>query len=431
MQLAALLIGGLGMLVLLEAIIRSTFVGTTVVLVAAALTTTLPALPDLVVGGTRIGMRDMVGTLLLAAASARLLRSREVSSLQWLLMGAGVLAFASAAQGIVEYDFNTALNEFRKYFWFFSVALYFTTVQPQRDLLDRLARAWLLLASFVVLLSLMRWVAQPLGVQEALFGTFKGHEAFRVVHAIPTLVAFQGFVIGALAWARGDARSWMRRLTPVLLGLVVLMQHRTVWAVALVTITVMILLERQFARKLVPLIVLATFTLIAFSLTILDDQATDLSAQLAESAASRGTWEWRIEGWRALIVQGPQGAAEIMIGQPFGGGWDRFIDGSVVSVSPHNFFVETYLRTGLLGLGLLASLYVVTLWRLGTGGAWGGLLGRRVLFLLLLTHPIFFIPYAPAPEQGLVLGLAIAAAGAMRGPSIDATQVDTVLVAKP
>lgn len=405
MELVALLFGAIAAFALLEATIRRTLVGTALVLVATALVTTFPIVPDLWLGSTRIDFRDVVATLLLVAAVARLLRAHEISSLQWLLIAFGVLALVSLAQGIGEHGVNTAANGVRKYFWFLSIALYFSTAEPEPELLDRIARAWLVLAAFLVFLTLLRWLPLPSGI---LAGAFDAG-GFRVLPAASTLILLQGFVIGAVAWIRGEASTWVRRLTPVLLAAVVLLQHRSVWAVLLATVAAVFLVERRAATKLVPVMAAGLVTIAVVSLAVLDEEAVEVPTQLAESATFLGTWEWRVEGWQVLIEQAPRAPVDVVVGQSFGTGFQRVMDGAIVNVSPHNFYVETYLSLGLLGLGFLVVLYGAALWRLSSNPG-HGLLSSRALFLLILTHPVFSIPYSPAPEQGVVLGLAIAAA---------------------
>jgi O-antigen ligase len=85
------------------------------------------------------------------------------------------------------------------------------------------------------------------------------------------------------------------------------------------------------------------------------------------------------------------------------------VNGRVISVSPHSFYVETYFRTGVLGLILVAGLYVLAMRRLSrTGG--GGCLSPRVLFLLLAAQPVYFVSYTPAQEQNIVVGLSMGVA---------------------
>lgn len=413
--LAALVAAGAAFL-LLEAVIRRTMAGLAVLLGAAAITVGVAFIPELHAGGTRVDPMDAVAVLLLAAGVARLLRARDISTMQWVLIAFGAVVAVSIIQGVVQFGLNQTVNESRQYIWFVSAALYFSTLRPERELFDRIARAWLFFAGFLVALAVFNWTVIGLGLSIPINAY---EEEFRVLSASTSLVILQGFLIGAVAWAQGSCPRWVRRLTPVLLAIVVLMQHRSVWAVLIVTVVMGIWLERRLAVKLLPAVMAGLLAVFAISLAVLDQEATELTGQLAESAAYRDTWQWRIEGWHVLVDQsGPRDPMEALIGRPFGGGWDRMLDGQVVVVSPHNFYLETAIRTGVVGLGLLVVLYGMLLWRLVRIRFGHQLLDARTIFLMLLAQPIFFIPYSVTPVQGIIVGLAVAAAaGGLAPPS--------------
>jgi O-antigen ligase len=260
-------------------------------------------------------------------------------------------------------------------------------------------------------LSLVRWALLPFGWEGWAAPVGGG----RAVDAAGALVMAQAAVLGLVAWARGEAPRWMRRLTPALLGAVVLMRHRTVWAVLLGTVAVVIVADRRTARRLLPLTAAGLVVVLAVSLTVLDQDAGELQEDLAGAATYRDTWEWRVDGWVALIEQsGPRDHPEVLIGRPFGGGWARVMDRGTVEVSPHSFYLETFLRVGVIGVALLTLLYAIIIWRLaGARRQEGGLVSHASLFLVLVGHPIYFVAYTPHPEQGVLFGLALAAAASL------------------
>src|SRR4029450_1862478 len=87
----------------------------------------------------------------------------------------------------------------------------------------------------------------------------------------------------------------------------------------------------------------------------------------------------------------------------------RKIEGSETTAHPHDFYIETMLRTGIVGpIALLA----VTAGLLR--GLWGRsargralLLGPDVFPALLTMQLIWFITWVPGVEQGLGIGLAL------------------------
>lgn len=131
---------------------------------------------------------------------------------------------------------------------------------------------------------------------------------------------------------------------------------------------------------------------------------------------STGTFEWRVEGWRLLLRDsGPQGLEQVAVGKPFGEGWVRQMSGSLVEVSPHNFYVEAYLRVGTVGLAAFLLLYVMALRGGGMAKEWrppepAGSLPKSVLQTLVGVQLLYYLTYSPDIVQAMLLGLGCAAA---------------------
>lgn len=95
-----------------------------------------------------------------------------------------------------------------------------------------------------------------------------------------------------------------------------------------------------------------------------------------------------------------------LIGEPFGSGWD-----SGREVSPHNYYIQTLLRTGLLGLAALLAVFGRTLVQLRramyreSGGIY-----HALLFAMMVTQLVYYLPYGVHPEHGIILGIAISLA---------------------
>jgi O-antigen ligase len=78
---------------------------------------------------------------------------------------------------------------------------------------------------------------------------------------------------------------------------------------------------------------------------------------------------------------------------------------------PHNFYLETMLRSGVIGLVALIALtagLLRALWRTPGEGRHRGLLGPAVLPAPVAMQLVWFITWVPGAEQGIVTGLAIA-----------------------
>jgi hypothetical protein len=132
---------------------------------------------------------------------------------------------------------------------------------------------------------------------------------------------------------------------------------------------------------------------------------------LQQSATTDNTLIWRIAGWYQLVFLRTADTTHLLFGDAFGTGFARMIGNSDVVVGPHNFYVETYLRLGIVGLCLLvwffvqefrtcnrlASLYIPVKARLSPR-LWG---------LLILFQMTYSITYNPGYEQSIIIGMIV------------------------
>jgi hypothetical protein len=415
--IVGLLAAAIAGMALLEALIRRTEVG-------AGLTLGLMLLLEIdvwdlgvSVASIRIGPNDVLFVLLLAAAIARLLRARRLSTPQRLLVVLGVLVVLSIVQGAGEFGIPATINEARKFLVFTAAALYFSTMDPSPGLLHRVGRLWLLVAVGLCLLTLLRWT---LDVPALTDGAYEGGASLRVIPAAGALFIAQAAIL-AFPMVADRTRPLLRFLAPGLLAFVILLQHRTVWVITAASILYLLVRERAMAPRILLVLGLAVGVFAVLVFTVFGGRDDAVTQQLERSAQSTGTFEWRVDGWQALITNsGPEGTFEVLTGQPFGGGWARTMEnGAVVDVSPHSFYVEPYLRVGLVGLGAILLTYAFALRgtalaaRRGTTEAFSGspsFFGANPLHTVIAVQLLFFITYTPHANQAMLLGLGLAAA---------------------
>jgi hypothetical protein len=138
---------------------------------------------------------------------------------------------------------------------------------------------------------------------------------------------------------------------------------------------------------------------------------------VAASASATGTLAWRVEGWSELVTSWSENPANWFVGEPLGSSFARKIEGFETTSHPHNFYIETMLRTGIAGLlAVIAGIagLLRRLWRMPARVP-GLLLGPDVFPALLTLQLVWFITWQPGVEQGLVIGLAMALAISLRG----------------
>ena len=303
------------------------------------------------------------------------------------------------------------MNESRRYLGLVAAALYFSTMEPRRDLLERIGRMWVVLALGLCALTVARWGANAAGLTGGFFGA---GGTTRVLPSAAALVIGQGAMLGVPA-LREQVAGLRRFITPVMLAFVVLLQHRTVWMVVAVGMAYLLIRERALTPRVFTAMGAGLLVLAVLTFTVLDGGEEPIGDQLAGSASATNTFEWRVAGWQALLKDsGPDTVEDAMLGQPPGGGWERRFDGLVVDVSPHNFYVEMYLRLGIIGLVCLLMLYAFAVHR-RRGQATRTfdaelLLPENVLRTMVGVNLLYFITYSPNPLQAMLLGLGCAVA---------------------
>lgn len=403
------------MVVLFNAVHRDSRVGAVLVLAVTVLQEVLDGRLGVDLGLFAVTLNDIVAVLLAGAAAARLLRMRSPAWSQLWIVGLGVLVVLLALRGAREFGLDAAVNEARKYVWLLSTALYFSTVAPRPALLERIGRTWLVAAGALLALAVVRWLAQAAGLSGGVWGV---EDSLRVIPSAPTLMIAQGCLIATASWAR--SRGMGSRVAVAAFALaVVFLQHRTVWVALAVGATVLLTRGRGVRSGVMVLIVIVVGALSVAAFIIPQSSDGRVAADLEQSATNTQTFEWRYEGWRELIENSPSTLDEVVVGLPFGTGYGRVVDGIDVEVSPHNFYLQTYLRLGLVGLVGLVGLHVALALRLRRSRGGGGLMGDHVLFVLLISAALYDLTYAPSLVDGILLGLAASAAA--RAPVIAGT----------
>jgi hypothetical protein len=426
--LGSLLVAGALGIAVVELTIRRTDVGAALVLgiVLVEEISWIDLSP--ITAPVRVGLGDVLLVVLLTAAVARSLRMPRLSRPQMILIALVVIAAWAVVRGLGPFGMQNTVNAARRILSFLAAAWYFATADPKRDLLDRIGRLWLMAAGALAVITLARWSGHAVGLTD---GFFKNAGSMRVVFADPTLMLVQGSFI-ALPFLLDGRRRVVRWLGPTLLAFVVLLQHRTVWVVAAAGILYLLSRERTVAKATLAAMAAAALIVGVLVFTVFDTAREEVGDQLAESAQSDDTFRWRVEGWRLLLRdQGPQDLEEVSVGRPFGSSYARMIvPGQIVEVSPHNFYLESFLRVGAIGLALLVWLYAIGL--RGTHLASRSepsdelLLSPGVLHVLVVTQLLYYITYSPDAAQGLLLGLACAVAA--HTPTAPRSQLDRAVV---
>lgn len=373
---------------------------------------------------------DLLAACAGLVAGARLLRRGAPPRAELLLVLAVMCLIGwSLQRGVGAFGLTSAANDARVYFWqFFASALYVATAPLRPGRARAVVRLWLVSAAAYAALSLAGWLNT--GLHSVVdVGTLSGDVYDpRPVPARSALVLAQSVVLLLCSWGgnsaasartavygpggdrrgrrgRPDGSRW--KILPALLCLVfvVLLQHRTVWATTLVMAVVWWALAPSRAGQRLVSAAAALASLCVVTLTFATGMFGGVGSVLADSFAETqdedSTFAWRVHGWQELM-DGPKTLAEWLFGSPFGSGYDRWVGGVVISVSPHDYYLHVVLRLGVVGLLTLLAAYFLVWRRLDGGGN-----GTPALRLMVVSHLVLFVSYSPFPEQGVLLGLCL------------------------
>lgn len=347
------------------------------------------------VAGVQIGLLDAVSGAMLVSALVRTATGNARGPLFlpiWILVGLFTL---NVLRGVHQYGLQLAFNEARSWVYLLA-ALSFCAASPVRS-----ARWWMGLG-----LAYCSWLVFRVAAGLAMSGVHPVTSYIEIGGKLTDPRPITAAAAAVLAQAMlflAVGRSRRRDLVAVMLlgGLLVVIQHRTVWFAAAGGLAYLGLRALRHGGRGRLAAVLAAGGLALGGLLALLTGAAQRSA-VAVSAenvtASNNTFAWRVSGWRELL-QEQLTAMGSLFGSPFGAGFRRVVDGQVVAVSPHSHYVETVLRFGLIGL-VASIVVVVAAWRAASSSGWPVAGSRSALIVLA----IFAVTYRCDPVQGILVG---------------------------
>lgn len=372
--------------------------------------------------GIRVSSTDLVALLLLGGLAGRLfmlgMPIQRGLFLAWLAFGA--LMLASGAAGLIKFG-TPAGVELRENFYFWVAGLYFASFRYTADDLHRLRRVMVVAAWGVLAVAIYRWVGLEAGfVSRATFLVAGASSEFRAVGSQPALVVAMAGMLYFARWLEG-LRGRDGLLAAVLLGFVVVFQHRSVWLATIAMLLALLWLRRERLPQVLPWLVAGNLVfggLIAGALALgyLDPLAGALEKSVTSVAEKSGTHTARIGGWVELLsdwVHYP--IHQVFLGKPYGSGFARYVEGQLNTFSPHNFYVELLLRVGLVGLLIWLGVLFSLVWSAGKGRL--ALLDRAGIDLALavmLGWMVFYVAYQGSYVHGAGYGVALALAMAWR-----------------
>ena len=390
-------------------------VGAWVVGVAFLIQTAFVASPSFPFG-INVSSDDLAFTLLAAALIARVLffELPPLQTVQGMWFAFGGIFFISLGVGLLEYG-SSAGVEARSNFYFWMAGLYFASFVYPPDVLKKLWSITQWCAWLVVAIVVYRWVGLKLGfVSLQLVELIGASSEFRVVGSDPT------FFIGIIGVAHFSL--WLRYTRQsalvgslVMLGLAVVLQHRSVWISTLGALIVVTWHQRtNLLTKVFPVVGISVLLVVVIATSIIFLPSNRLTETLTKSAESvgqsRGTDTDRIEGWKILLEDYSRWKPhEWLLGKPYGTGYRRYVTGRIFEFSPHNFYIQFLLRLGVIGLMLFLWVHFSLRQQVRTYLS-PSLIDpplKAIFLATLAANFLYYIPYQGFYLQGVFYGVLI------------------------
>jgi hypothetical protein len=316
------------------------------------------ASPIVTLSGASLYFSDVVTLLLFVTG---LLQVRQLRAnlrawfVPWVLFGA-LIAFA-LLRAVVSDGPASGVNSARWVLYFFWAMTWVLGIHPDRL---RLHTVSLVFGWALALVAMYHGLKYGFGgASSKIFigdGIVRNGRVHNAAQSIVLLLCAATVFLGPVGSARSRRRSDVFSAL-VFAGVVVIAQHRSVWAAgALGMAAVLIWSARSKARKQV----FAQLLLAAGVIVVAGYSGMLGGSQISESASNTQTYQWRSSGWRILVPQAiARGPATVMLGDPSASTYSRRLAGGVdTSVSAHNWYLDVFLYLGFLGLILLFAMLV-------------------------------------------------------------------------
>ncbi len=355
------------------------------------------------IGPYNIFLIDLISIFLITISIAQLFRSiRSPNKMTFGVLFFGILLLISWIRGIQLFGLEISTNELRVYLYFYAVLLYTVTLSYSQFFSKKILLLLGLTSIILILISFIRWILVAQGVTTNINWMAPNGKMLRVISVSATLLLLQTQICFYYAQNQLKWKPFFYLGILLVIVMVLILQHRTVWATLIVTF---ILIAGLRTKQYLWIALSFLFSIVIMVILFINNDFS--SVNLTGTSFDMSSFSWRLQGWKALLAPGKfHTTLDYFIGQPFGTGYSRYLTSTeyATTVSPHNFYVQSLLNIGGLGVFLIFLLYgwlLKSLWNQKNEKI------SRCLFVLLSTQLIYYVTYSPNYEQGLILGLAI------------------------
>jgi hypothetical protein len=318
--------------------------------------------PAIVLINIHISPFDFLDVCLLSAGIVRFRFQDLKLSTPNILVGGYLLLFGlSMVRGLTTFDLLTVGNEGRGLIGEVLAFAYFTTIPHDRKTVKKIVIAQIAFSAALVLICILHYAGFPIGGNVGVTNGQQIYDRGAIDRGLPASAAasIELSVLFAASWAVYRKHSrWLPWLIGIFIALVIVMQHRSVWAMLGISLLAAGFIDTKIVRYLwkiggavAVLACIAVFSYIGLR--------ARLTEELQNSATNTSTLQWRIEGWERDISE-DQSPLSVLVGLPIGSGYLRLDTnaGGYTNFPPHNEIINQYLRVGVLG-AFLMMLFLV------------------------------------------------------------------------
>ena len=312
------------------------------------------------VGSLHLDPSDVVSIGLIIAGVIRFSRTLGSPGL-FRIVGLGFIAILAfnLIKGMFLFGIVSASNEGRIYVGELLSLLYFATIPTDAVTIKKLTRTYLAYGLVLVGIAVLHYIGMNVGTSYDL-GAWQGDaEKNRALPSAAAEAIALCFLL-SIGWiTHRQCPSFFRYLPAVFGGMVIILQHRTVWTVLIVCAVLLPFIDRKMLKRLIPIAVLTGCFAFFMALWIYGANAT-ASDQFEDSTTNLGTWGWRVETWDSLMFDEDQTFFSVLLGKPVGTPVFHYDAGQGVyeQLPPHSEYVLLYLRVGIIGL-ILFLIFVL------------------------------------------------------------------------
>lgn len=366
--------------------------------------------PPSVYLGLHIYLYDLVFIPLFLSALIRIIIKQEWRYASFLWMVYGLIIFYQLFVGLKQYG-TVGGVDFRNFFCYWSGTLYFMSFAYTKEMLDKICKYWLLICSLLLLIVYFRFIAEflHLPIAQTWIAADSNNISFRVISSGQCYLLAAVVIMLFHRYVMPEAIQPSRILTVAFIVAVIVLQHRSVWAATIAAIATMFLLPGIKTHKIIgKLAIIGVVGMVLMAPLVFygyADHFIDSIMGSAERATNleKGSFGSRVKYWdHIMIYWNKLGGGEQLLGEPWGSGY------AGNEVSPHNMFFHSLLRAGSFGTFILILFYLSILTRL-----FFHLLNNKndrfypSLFIMLIVEQlIYYIPYGPVQQHGIILGIA-------------------------